>query len=324
MQHNIISNTYFRMVSLFMIIILAIFFGFSFSKDSPTALPQEKPKVAFTFDDGSTSDMPNYRLEEWNQLILDNLEKHKVKAVLFAAGSFLQGAKGDYILSSWNNAGHKIGNHTFTHPNLNSNEISLEKFEGELLKNDSLIRQYSNYYPFFRFPYLKEGNTVEKRDGFRKFLRANGYNIGHVTIDASDWYVNSRLIKRLRDDPDADISGFKQFYIDHIYSRALYYDSLAYQLTERKIPHILLLHHNLTSALFLDDLIQHFKNKGWEIVNADKAYKDEIYDLEPKNIPAGESLIWALAKQTGKYEDVLRYPAEGMKYEKPKMDELGL
>jgi peptidoglycan-N-acetylglucosamine deacetylase len=39
---------------------------------------------------------------------------------------------------------------------------------------------------------------------------------------------------------------------------------------------------------------------------------------------AGENLIYALAKESGKYKDKLRYPAEAAKYEKQKMDERGL
>ncbi len=65
-----------------------------------------------------------------------------------------------------------------------------------------------------------------------------------------------------------------------------------------------------------------FKSKGWEIVSVTAAYKDPIY----KEIPsyAGESLIYALAKDSGIYHDILRYPAEDSKYEKDKMDALGL
>lgn len=99
---------------------------------------------------------------------------------------------------------------------------------------------------------------------------------------------------------------------------------MATQLTNRKVNHVLLLHHNLASALFLDDLIEHFKKNGWEIINADDAYTDKIYEENPTNIPAGESLIWALAKQSGKFEEVLRYPAEDGIYEQPFMDKLGL
>ena len=87
---------------------------------------------------------------------------------------------------------------------------------------------------------------------------------------------------------------------------------------------MILLHHNLAAALFLGDLIQHFKDKGWEVIDADKAYKDMVYDEVPDNVPAGESLIWALAKKSGKFEKVLRYPAEDGEYEKPFMDKLGL
>ena len=284
----------------------------------------EKPKISFSFDDGSISDFPKYPLENWNQLLIDKLNKHNVKALFFVKGINMDNEKGKEIISCWNNAGHLIGNHTYNHPYFNSKKTSLEQFKQELLKNDSLINAYSNYIKLFRFPYLKEGNTIEKRDGFRAFLKEQGYKNGHVTIDASDWYIDGRLVKRLNENPDADLSVFKKFYIKHIYDRALFYDSLAFELTGRRVNHNLLLHHNLATALFLDDLIRHFKNKGWDIIDVDKAYEDDIYKKEPDNIPAGESLIWALSKQSGKFDDILRYPAEDSRYEKDKMDKLGL
>lgn len=36
------------------------------------------------------------------------------------------------------------------------------------------------------------------------------------------------------------------------------------------------------------------------------------------------SLVWALAKETGKFDGLLRYPGEDDEYEKPIMDALGL
>ncbi|QHT71647.1 polysaccharide deacetylase family protein [Rhodocytophaga rosea] len=285
---------------------------------------QIKPKISFTFDDGAIHDIGNYNLETWNQLLLDNLKKHDLKAILFSSGYNKTSEKGKYVLSSWNNSGHFIANHTFSHPNFNSNNTSLEAFKLELIQNDTLINKYSNYYPYFRFPYLKEGNTIEKVSGFRQFLKQKGYKNGHVTIDASDWYIDSRLVKRLKENPKADISGFRDYYKTHLFNRALFYDSLAYQLTNRRINHVILLHHNLSASLFLDDLIGHFKENGWEVIDADKAYKDKIYNEEPDNVPAGESLIWALAKKSGRFDEVLRYPAEDSKYEAPLMDASGL
>lgn len=283
-----------------------------------------KPKISFTFDDGATDDIGDLKLEIWNQLLLDNLKKHNLRAILFSAGYNKENEKGKYVLSSWNDAGHLIANHTYSHPNFNRKAISLERFESELTQNDTIIDNYSNYRRYFRFPYLKEGNTIEKVNGFRQFLKQKGYRNGHVTIDASDWYIDSRLVKRLRENPKADISGFRDYYKDHLFNRALFYDSIAYQLTGRRIHHVLLLHHNLAAALFLDDLIKYFEENGWEVMDADKAYQDKIYDEVPDTVPAGESLIWTLAKKSGKFEKVLRYPAEDSEYEKPLMDKLGL
>ena len=283
-----------------------------------------KPKIAFTFDDGSIDDFGAYKLETWNQRLLDQLKKNKVKTILFSAGANKSSPKGKYVLSSWNNAGHLIANHSFSHVNFSSENTSLEDFKLELSKNDRIIKPYSNYAPYFRFPYLKEGDTKEKVEGFRAFMKQKGYKNGYVTIDASDWYIDARLVKRLEENPKADLSGFKNYYKNHLFNRALYYDSLAYQLTNRRINHVLLLHHNLAAALFLDDLITYFKNKGWDVIDADQAYKDIIYDEVPTPIPAGESLIWALAKQSGRFDKGLRYPAEDGEYEKPMMDKLGL
>lgn len=285
---------------------------------------QVKPQISFSFDDGSTRDFPNYPNEEWNQLLLDKLQRKQVKAILFVKGRGLDNPRGKEIINDWNKAGHLIGNHTYSHPSLNSEAVSLDQFKEELLKNDSLINGYSNFTQLFRFPFLKEGNTVPKRDGFRDFLESNGYKIGHVSIDASDWYVHSRLVNRLKANPNADLSAYRSFYIKHLFERAQYYDSLSLALTGRQIKHNLLLHHNLAAALFIDDLITHFKKEGWEIISAEAAYQDSIYEEVPRNIPAGESLIWALAKQSGKYDSSLRYPAEDSQYEEEEMDALGL
>jgi peptidoglycan-N-acetylglucosamine deacetylase len=66
------------------------------------------------------------------------------------------------------------------------------------------------------------------------------------------------------------------------------------------------------------------QEKGWKLINADEAFKDPIFKITPDTLPAGESLIWALAKQTGRYDNKLRYPGEDESYEKVPMDRLGL
>src|SRR3990167_873891 len=278
--------------------------------------------VAITMDNPNSDSTPLLNPEIRDKKILSALMKNHLKIVLFAQGAQVDNPQGRALLARWNNAGHIIGNHTYSH--LSINDVSEEHYEEDTLKNEKLLQQYSNFKKIFRFPFLKEGDISAKRDGFRKFLREHGYEMGSVTIDASDWYISKRLEEKLAQKPNADITPYKEYYLQHIWNRAQYYDNLAIEVLGRSPNHTLLIHHNLLNALFLGDLIQMFKDKGWKVINADEAFRDPIFKLTPNTLPAGESLIWALAKETGRYDDKLRYPAEDESYEKEAMDNLGL
>jgi hypothetical protein len=187
-----------------------------------------------------------------------------------------------------------------------------------------VLRKYSGFRKWFRFPALKEGPTRELRDRLRSFLTRNGYRNGAVTIDASDWYYNQRLLPRLDANHSFDVTLYRQPYLDDIWDRAQFYDQLSRDVLGRNIPHTLLIHYNLWNSLFLGDLLAMFRSKAWDIIGADEAFSDSVFDRHPDTAPAGESLIWALAKETGKFEDRLRYVGEDAVYEKPVLDRLGL
>ena len=109
-----------------------------------------------------------------------------------------------------------------------------------------------------------------------------------------------------------------------MWERSLYYDDLSRKVLGRSVKHTILVHYNLLNALFLGDLLDMFKSKGWKMINAQEAFKDPVFQAAPKIVPAGESIIWALAKETGKFDNLLRYPGEDSGYENAKMDKLGL
>ena len=291
-----------------------------------STIAASKPIISFTFDDGITYGIANFRFQEWNEMILSQLRDEDLKTVFFVTGENKLDERGQFLLQSWNDEGHKIANHSFTHPNFNSDKNSSFLFKNELLQTDSIISKFSNSLKLFRFPYLKEGQNKSKVDSIRNILTKHKYQNGYVTIDASDWYVNQRLIDRIKEKgfENAEVDNFKDFYLQHIMERANYYEKLSFEMNERHIKHTLLLHHNLASALFLSDLIEEFNSEGWEVIDADSAYQDNIFKNIPNSEFAGESLIWSLAKQSGKYNHSLRYPAEDSRYEKEKMNKLGL
>lgn len=279
-----------------------------------------KPKLSITIDDPATDSDGLLNWQQKNEALLNVLQIYNLKAALFVCGKRINSPEGSKLLDEWNNSGHLICNHSFSHSYYHSKKITTEIFENDFLRCDSLINKYTGYTKLFRFPYLKEGDTKEKRDEFRQYLLKHGYRNGSVTIDASDWYVNSRMCDTLKHNIDFDITPFKHYYIKHIYERAIFYDSAAYELTGRRINHTLLLHYNEINAMFLGELIEHFKYKGWEIINASESFDDEIYSRQPDILPAGESLVWAMAKESGRFENILRYPGEDGIYEEESLN----
>lgn len=290
------------------------------------------PEIAFTFDDPRTDASAGLSWQQINERILGVFAGRKIKSALFVCGKRVDSDAGQTLVAAWDRSGHEIGNHSYSHLYFNASgnadsdgsKVTLAAFEADALKNESLIRRYPHFTRLFRYPYFKEGDTVAKRDGMRSFLQQQGYRIGRATIDASDWAISSRLESRQKGNPRADLTPYGDFFLQHIWERAQFYDSLAKRVLNRPVRHTVLLHHNALNALFLDRLIAMFIAKGWKPVDAKSAYEDPVYDLQPNILPAGESLIWALAKETGKFESELRYPGEDDTYENPKMDALRL
>lgn len=296
----------------------------------PVASKQNKsPEIALTFDDPTTDGGANLSWHDVNQRILATLAGHNLKSILFVCGKRVDRKAGQELIAAWDRAGHLVGNHSYSHLYFNASTdsgatVTLDEFEQDALKNEPIIREYQHFVRLFRYPFFKEGDTIEKRDGMRAFLREHGYRIGRATIDASDWAIDKRMAQRIAAQPNADLTGYRDFFLQHIWERSQFYESLSERVLARPVRHTVVLHHNELNALFLGDLISMFRKQRWNMVDAEYAYRDEVYDRQPTILPAGESLIWALAKENGKFEKELRYPGEDDLYENPRMDALHL
>jgi len=280
--------------------------------------------VAITLDDPNTYEQPLFSWEQRADHILATLKANNLRTTLFVCGKRIDSEDGKLLIKKWDDAGHSICNHSYSHLYYNAPKMPFEFFADDVKKGDSMITLYKHYTKFFRYPYLKEGDTAEKRDKMRALLTSSGYKSGEVTIDASDWAIDDRLRARLKQDSNANTKPYRDYYLKHIMDRAEYYDSLSQEILGRSVKHTVLLHHTLLNALYLGDLISEFKRKGWKVISADEAFADPVFDRKPNTLPAGESLLWALAKETGRYDNKLRYPGEDDTYEKDAMDKAGL
>jgi peptidoglycan/xylan/chitin deacetylase (PgdA/CDA1 family) len=286
------------------------------------AAASRAPALAVTIDDFDLADTPLLTGVERDRRIRATLAKHRIKAAGFVAGKYVNGPVADEVLSAWSREGQILGNHSFSHSYYGSGDPDAHM--ADILKCEALLRPYRGFRKLFRYPFLAEGKTAEARDALRQRLHAAGYRIGHVTIDTSDWAIDGRLRKRLAADPTADLAPYRKFYLQHLWERATFYDSLAQKLFGGSIDHTILLHHRLTTALFLGDALDMFRTRGWRLVDARQAFANPVFRLEPKSLPSGQSLVWAVATERGGFDSILRYPGEDGEYEDPKMDALGL
>lgn len=277
--------------------------------------------IALSFDDGFEPRKQTLS-SSWNSSILDALSDARIKSILFALGKRVDSPVGLKLVKDWGKAGHAVANHTYSHFNFCSERVTLEQFITDTKKNEALLKDMPGWTKRLRFPYLKEGETVSKRDGIRSWLTNHGYRSGAVSVDASDWYYNIRFLTWRESHPDDDLSAYRTAYLKHLWSRTIYYDSLSEQVLNRSIKHVLLLHTNAINSVFIRDIIAMYKSKGWKIISPEEAYEDPVYTIALTELPAGESILWAIAKQNGVKD--LRYPAENDTYEKPLLDKLGL
>lgn len=273
-------------------------------------------------DDPNTEETPLYAVAERNRLILEQLAARRVQVMLFVCGKRVDSTQGADVLRAFNDAGHLLANHSYSHHGYDDPANDSATLATDIARCEALIANYSGFRRRFRFPFLKEGESSQKRDTLREVLRARGYTNGHVTMDASDWAYSGRLIKRLKADPAIDLSPFRAAYLAHMLDRAHYYDRLATMVTGHSIAHTLLLHHNLLNALFLGDLLDALERDGFRVIAPERAYADPVFALQPATIPAGESLIWSLAHGDARLRASLRYPGEDEEYEAEALNRL--
>src|SRR5262249_12264820 len=254
---------------------------------SPSALPcgigsaqaakkQERPQLALTMDDPTLNLLSPMKWQDANTRILKAIDSRNVCAALFACGMRIDSAEGAKLLAGWDQAGHMICNHSYSHL-FYAERTSYSDFAVDFLRNEKITAPYQNRKPLFRYPFLKEGDTADKRDKFRALLKERGYRIGHVTIDASDWYVNQRLLHRWETQPNAGVAAYRDFLIAHLLDRAPSYRQLAIDVLGRDIRHTLLVHFNVLNAMVLPDVMAAFETAGWQWIDASVAFEDAVF-----------------------------------------------
>ena len=131
-----------RRIALWLCLTLALSLWVSAAEPHRKNTETSQKIVALTFDDG-----PH---EAYTQTILSILEKYRIPATFFIIGENAQ--RYPDRVRQIHQAGHELGNHTYSHASVNT--LSAQKLEEELEKTSQLIQELTGQRPaVFRPPF---------------------------------------------------------------------------------------------------------------------------------------------------------------------------
>jgi peptidoglycan-N-acetylglucosamine deacetylase len=125
--------------------------------------------VFLTFDDG-----PHPRN---TPRVLNTLAAHGIKAAFFMIGGNCK--QHPNIVAEVAAAGHRIGNHTYTHPDLTRRSES--RIRSEIRRTETLIERYVHGQKLLRPPYGSHNGLVDR------VIAELGYRIVLWNVDTVDW-----------------------------------------------------------------------------------------------------------------------------------------
>lgn len=262
-----------------------------------TIAPATAREIAITFDDAPTNDSTLMTGEERTKRLIAALKAAGIEQAAFFCVPRGRPAAELARLSAYAAAGHLIANHSDTHRNLRN--LTAEEYLKDIAAADAILKGLPNFRPWFRFPFLAEGETREKRDAVRAGLRAMNYAQGYVTVDNYDWYLNTLANNAKKAGQTVDDSALRDLYVEMLVKAIEFYDAIAVKNFGRSPRHVLLLHENDLAASYIGDLAAELRRRGWNIVGADAAYADPIANIEPDTLFLNQGRVAAIAHAKG-------------------------
>lgn len=253
-------------------------------------------QIAFTWDDlPAHSVLPpgETRVEIGKKIISAMKDAHMPPAYGFVNGIRTEEEPlSTPVLKEWRDGGLPLGNHTWSHMNLN--ERSAADWEADLLKNEPILKEYKGNadWRWIRFPYLAEGDTAEKRDAVRKFLGEHGYKIAGVTMSFGDYMYNEPYARCVAKKDTAAIAELEKSYLDAAEADLSFRRAMAKALFGHDIPYVLLMHVGALDAKLLPRLLQMYREKGVTFISLEEAEKDPFYRADvDMSLPASSDAL---------------------------------
>lgn len=234
-------------------------------------------RVAITIDD-----LPYVTFEEtspedalrYTQSIVSDLRLHGIVATGFAIGMNINP---DTLpaLDAFVDAGHTIGNHSWSHPDYS--DLTPDEFLEETRQTAEVLAEWVDGPGYYRFPYLRQGETAAKREAATQILTNLGYQNVPVTITNDDWKFDAEYTEAIADGDTDAADIIAQNYLAHMQERTSFFQTLAVDELGGDVDHILLIHFNQINVDHLGTLLDWYESQGWTFITVDEALAHPVY-----------------------------------------------
>jgi peptidoglycan-N-acetylglucosamine deacetylase len=244
-----------------------------------------RPVVALTFDDlPAAGSLP---AGDSRTKILARLATELRVSHLDGTYGFVNGIKlendpdAQEALQTWVNAGMNIGSHTWSHIPLTGN--TAEAFEHEIALNESTLVRFAGTkdWHWFRYPFLWEGDTLEKRNVIRAYLKEHGYRIAQVSLDFEDYAWNDAYGRCSAKADTAAIAWLEQSYLATAQAYITLGRKESVMVFGHEIPYIMLLHATAFTTLMLPQLVSDLQSEGFRFATLSEVEADPAYSKNP-------------------------------------------
>jgi peptidoglycan/xylan/chitin deacetylase (PgdA/CDA1 family) len=188
------------------------------------------------------------------------------------------------VLKLWRGAGFPLGNHTYAHLSLNTS--TADEFDKNVADDEPALKSLMSHqnWHWFRYPYLWEGDTLEKRHAVRQYLKDHKYHVAQVTLDFEDYLWNGPYARCAEKNDSASIEWLKTSYMSTATEFVALGQTSARMIYGRDIRHVLLLHIGGFETVMLPQLLDFLRRQNFRFVTLPEAEKDPAYKSDP-NLP---------------------------------------
>lgn len=249
-------------------------------------------EVAVTFDDvpAQPPRRSTESLREITEGLLAAITKNAIPALGFVNEGVLYNdgeldTERTALLKMWVDAGLELGNHTFSHLDLNRSPLAAylnDIIRGETITR-SLIEERGGELTYFRPPYLHTGKDLETKVALEQFLRERGYTVVPVTIDSQEWAFGKVYDRAWECGDESVMRRIAETYVPYMEKMFEFFEEVSVELLGYEVKQILLLHASALNAHHFDALVGMIKRRGYTFISTAQAMADSAYSL-PDNI----------------------------------------